>query len=83
MRNRSPDSLGTPSVGQTSAGCNAARIIALDDQYQYALVGSNDRKYLWILSRSKSLDPAIYKRLVSEAAKQGFNTDKLMRTVQE
>lgn len=59
------------------------RIIALDDQYQYALVGSNDRKYLWILSRSKSLDPAIYKRLVSDAAKQGFNTDKLMRTVQD
>lgn len=59
------------------------RIIALDDQYRYALVGSNDRKYLWILSRSKSLDPAIYKRLVSEAAKQGFNTEKLMRTVQD
>ena len=36
------------------------RIIALDDNYRYALVGSNDRKYLWILSRTKTLDEGVY-----------------------
>ena len=58
------------------------RIIALDDNYRYALVGSNDRKYLWILSRTKTLDDAVYKRLLAAAAKQGFNVDQMMRTPQ-
>ena len=58
------------------------RIIALDDNYRYALVGSQDRKYLWILSRTKTLDEAIYKRLLAAAAEQGFNVDQMVRTQQ-
>ena len=58
------------------------RIIALDDDYQYALVGSNDRKYLWILSRSKTLSEDVYKKLLEVAAGQGFDTSKMMRTPQ-
>jgi apolipoprotein D and lipocalin family protein len=58
------------------------RIIALDDQYRYALVGSNDRKYLWILSRTKALGDAVYKRLLSAAVEQGFSVDKIIRTPQ-
>jgi apolipoprotein D and lipocalin family protein len=56
------------------------RIIALDDNYRYALVGSNDRKYLWILSRTKTLDNAVYKRLLAAAVEQGFNVNQMMRT---
>ena len=59
------------------------RIIALDDKYQYAVVGSNDRKYLWILSRSQTLSDDIYRRLLAGASKQGFNTDQLVRTPQK
>ena len=55
----------------------------LNQNKKCALVGSNDRKYLWILSRSKALAPDVYKRLVSEAARQGFDTGKLMQTVQD
>lgn len=58
------------------------RIITLDDNYRYALVGSKDRKYLWILSRTKTLDDAAYKRLLAAAAGQGFPVDQIVRTKQ-
>ena len=58
------------------------RIIALDDNYRYVLVGSNDRKYLWVLSRTKALDDSVYKRLLAAAAEQGFNVDQMIRTPQ-
>jgi apolipoprotein D and lipocalin family protein len=56
------------------------RIIALDDSYRYAMVGSNDRKYLWILSRSPTLSDDIYRNLLAAATKQGFNTQPMVRT---
>jgi len=58
------------------------RIIALDDEYRYAMVASNDRKYLWILSRTKTLDDAVYRRLVAAAVEQGFSVDQMIRTRQ-
>ncbi len=59
------------------------RIIALDDDYRYAMVGSNDRKYLWILSRTKTLDEDVYKRLLAAAVEQGFSVGSMIRTPQD
>jgi apolipoprotein D and lipocalin family protein len=56
------------------------RVIALDDNYRYALVGSGDRKYLWILSRTKTLDGDVFKRLLATAVEQGFNVNQIIRT---
>ena len=56
------------------------RIIALDEKYRYALVGSSDRKYLWVLSRTRTLDDHVYKRLLATAAEQGFDVDRIIRT---
>ena len=47
-------------------------------QYRYALVGSSDRKYLWILSRTKTLDDDLYKRLLATAVEQGFNVNQII-----
>ncbi|MBF0205886.1 MAG: lipocalin family protein [Oligoflexia bacterium] len=55
-------------------------ILALDPEYQYALVGTPDRKYLWILSRSPTLDEAIIKQLKEIAEKDGFDLSKLVVT---
>jgi len=54
------------------------RIIALGDDYEYAMVGSDNRKYLWILARDPDLDAAIMDRLRSQAKAQGFDVDKLV-----
>lgn len=56
------------------------QVMALDDAYTYSLIGTPDRKYLWILSRSTSMDEATYTRLTGIAAGQGFDVSKLVRT---
>lgn len=58
------------------------RIIELDDQYRHAVVGSNDRKYLWVLSRSKTMSDELFSQLLAAAAKQGFDTKPIRRTPQ-
>lgn len=60
------------------------RIIGLDSaNYKYALVGSEDLKYLWILSRTKTLDDATYNKLTAEAARQGYDVKQILRTPQK
>jgi lipocalin len=54
-------------------------VIELDKvDYQYSLVAGPDRDYLWLLSRTPSLDPATVKKLVGKAADLGFATDDLI-----
>ena len=53
-------------------------IIALDDDYQYALVGNPSRKYLWILARNKTISQDTYYKLVKIASKNGFDVSKLI-----
>ena len=55
------------------------KIIALDNNYQYALVTSSSKEYLWILARDPVLDEAIYQKLVALADMNGFDTAKLIR----
>ena len=57
-------------------------IISLDENYRYVLVGDPSRKYLWVLSRSKELDSAVYSRLMDQAKNQGFSVDQVMQTDQ-
>lgn len=47
-------------------------VIALDPDYQWAVVGGPDREHLWILSRQPSMDKALYERLVADAAARGY-----------
>jgi len=53
-------------------------VIALDKDYNYALVGDPSRKYLWILSKSSTLDDSVYSTLVNIAKENGFDVEKLM-----
>lgn len=55
-------------------------ILQLDPGYQWALVGTPDRRYLWILSRKPELDGGIYAQLLSKARQLGFDVDKVRRT---
>ena len=53
-------------------------ILALDEDYQYALVSGPNRNYLWILARTPELDPATYDELVAIAAGFDFDTSGLL-----
>ena len=57
-------------------------VIALDENYQYAMVGHPQKKYLWILSRSPIMDDATYARLVGIAAAKGYDVSRLQKTDQ-
>jgi apolipoprotein D and lipocalin family protein len=54
-------------------------VIALDKQdYTWAMVTSSSRKYLWILSRTPTMDPLILNELLTQAKDWQFATDKLI-----
>jgi apolipoprotein D and lipocalin family protein len=53
-------------------------IIALDDDYQHAMVGTPDRRFLWILSRDPCLDPEVFRDLTARARCLGFDVDRLV-----
>jgi len=55
------------------------RVLALGDDYEWALVGAgNADKYLWILSRTATLPSDTLNAILSEAKSRGFDTDKLI-----
>lgn len=54
------------------------KVLALGDNYDWALVGSRSPKYLWILSRTPSLPCATLNRILRLAKRHGYNTDKLL-----
>ena len=57
-------------------------ILDLGPNYEYAVIGEPDRKYLWILSRSPRMDEALYQQIVQKMAAKGFNTEMMIRTSQ-
>jgi apolipoprotein D and lipocalin family protein len=61
--------------GPFYAGYN---VVALEDNYQYALVVGRSLKYLWILSRTKDIPEKIKKDYLRIAAGIGYDTSKLI-----
>jgi len=53
-------------------------VVALDDDYRWAMVGQPGRKYLWILSRSPSMDKATFEALKSRATAMGYDLSSLV-----
>lgn len=61
--------------GPFYAGYN---IIAIDDDYRYALIAGNNLDYLWILSRQKTIPQAVKTDYLKKAEALGYNTSKLI-----
>ncbi|MBT8332647.1 MAG: lipocalin family protein, partial [Deltaproteobacteria bacterium] len=57
-------------------------IIDLDPDYQWAVVGEPSRKYLWILSRTPTMDQAVFQGILQRLVQKGYDPDKLRRTDQ-
>lgn len=54
----------------------------LDTAYTYAMITGNSTDYLWILSRTPTMDTTILHSLVEKAASLGFDTRKFVFTKQ-
>lgn len=57
-------------------------ILGLEPEYRWAVVGSPDRKYLWVLSRTPSMDEREYAQAVDRARANGFDVSRLEKTKQ-
>lgn len=57
-------------------------IIALAPDYSYAAVGDPNRKYLWILSRTSSMDETVLRKVLDQVKNKGYDLSDLIRTEQ-
>jgi apolipoprotein D and lipocalin family protein len=57
-------------------------IIDLGPSYEYAIVGHPGRDYLWILSRTPTMDGAVYDGILGRLREQGYEVERLNRTLQ-
>jgi apolipoprotein D and lipocalin family protein len=57
-------------------------VIDLDPNYTFAVVGHPSRDYLWILSRTPRLEPAVYDAILARLQQQGYETERLVVTPQ-
>ena len=57
-------------------------IIDLAEDYGYAVVGHPGRDYLWILSRTPTMEDAAYRGILDRLQAKGYPLDRLERTLQ-
>jgi len=57
-------------------------IIDLAPDYSTSLVGTPDRRYLWLLARTPTLDEGRKQALIAKAKALGFATEQLIQTRQ-
>lgn len=55
-------------------------IIDLGQSYEYAVVGTPDREYLWILSRTPVMAADTYAGILERLARQGFGSGTLIKS---
>lgn len=57
-------------------------IMRIDADYQTVLVGDPDRKYLWLLSRTPTVDDTTYQSYLNTAKTQGYDLSEWQKTTQ-
>jgi apolipoprotein D and lipocalin family protein len=55
-------------------------ILAVGAEYEYAVVGTPDRKYLWFLARTPTIGDDLYSRLVDLARVRGFDPARIEKS---
>ena len=54
-------------------------VIALDEEYQWAVVGHSSRDYLWVLSRTATMEDELYKKILDLITAQRYDVTRLIR----
>jgi apolipoprotein D and lipocalin family protein len=66
--------------GPFYAGYN---VIALDSNYTYALVAGSSTRYLWLLSRERTMPEHVKQSFIEKAKAIGFKTEQLVWVKQD
>ncbi|SFC30675.1 apolipoprotein D and lipocalin family protein [Parapedobacter composti] len=75
---RDSQGIGALSVSFFGPFYSGYNVIALDRDYQYALVAGESLKYLWILSRTTAVPDSIRKDYLQKAKQIGYDTSQLI-----
>ena len=57
-------------------------IVDLGEDYEFAVVGHPSRDYLWILSRTPQMDPAVFQRITARLKAASYDLGRLNQTPQ-
>ncbi len=57
-------------------------VLELDEDYQWAMIGSSSPNYFWILSRTPKMDEKVYRMLLDNAKKRGYELGQLIEVEQ-
>ncbi len=55
-------------------------IIKLGANYEYAVIGTPNYKYFWIIARESQISENLYQELVDFAVEQGFEAQKIIKS---
>ncbi len=75
LNDKNQGSLKVSFFGPFYAGYN---VVAVDANYQYALVAGSSEKYMWILSRTTTIPDNIKEDYLKIAQSMGYKTDDLV-----
>lgn len=53
-------------------------ILELNEYYTYTVIGTNNYKYLWIMSRTPKIDEIILQSIIKRMVLRGFDRDKII-----
>ena len=58
-------------------------VLELDENYQWAVIGSSSDGYLWILSRTPQMDKISYEEILKKLTIRGYDVNKLIKVKQK
>lgn len=58
-------------------------VVAIEDDYNYALVFGESKKYIWMLSREKTMPFTVKEKFLNIARSAGYDLNKLVWTQQD
>ncbi|WP_244214276.1 lipocalin family protein [Pedobacter jejuensis] len=53
-------------------------VLELPDDYSYVVIGHQDKKYLFIMSRKPTIDKSLMAAIIERCRKSGYDVDKLV-----
>jgi apolipoprotein D and lipocalin family protein len=56
-------------------------VLELGETYNYAVVGTPDKKQCWILARQTTMDPVFFQAIVERLRRRGYEVEKIRKTV--
>jgi len=57
-------------------------VLGLGPEYDWALVGEPSRRYLWVLSRTRQMEPEIFTEIIGSLPALGYDAERLLNTPQ-